>query len=151
MTEKVQLSRRSFVAANAAVAAAAAVPAVANATTAPVASVAPKTLPTSWETVTAEQMASLVGDRFRVRSSEAGEMVMQLIAVEPVQSGTDRPAHLSRAEGLVAVFDSPDKAPLVACEPTMHRVSHPRLGSADLYFSPSCLRSGGHVLEMVLN
>ena len=149
MTEKVQLSRRSFVAANAAVAAAAAVPAVASASTAPVA--AASSVPTNWETVTGDQLAGFVGDRFRVRSSEAGELVMRLIAVEPVDSGADRPSHLRRSEGVVAVFDSPDKAPLVACGQTIHRVSHPRLGSADLYFGPSCLRSGGHVLEMVLN
>ena len=148
MTEKVQLSRRSFVAANAAVAAAAAVPAVASASTAPVAS---KAVPTNWETVTGDQLAGFVGDRFRVRSSEAGELVMRLIAVEPVNSGADRPSHLPRSESVIAVFDSPDKAPLVACGQTIHRVSHPRLGSADLYFGPSCLRSGGHVLEMVLN
>ena len=56
MTEKVQLSRRSFVAANAAVAAAAAVPAVASASTAPVAS---KAMPTNWETVTLSDPSNL--------------------------------------------------------------------------------------------
>lgn len=149
MTDKIQLSRRTFLAANAAVAATAA--AAVPASQAMACAKGQHSASLSWETVTSDQMASLVGDRFRVSSPEAGELVMQLVAVEPVDSGPDRPADLARSETLIAVFDSPDKAPLVACGGQIHRVNHPRLGAADLYFQPSCLRKGGHVLEMVLS
>lgn len=143
------LSRRAFMATNAALAAAATLPAgtaAASAGTPPAGGA-----PLRWTTATAQELSGLVGDRFRVRSAEAGELVLRLVAVEPVNSGPARPADLRRAEGVVAVFDSPDKAPLVQCGHATHRVSHPRLGSADLFFGPICRRGGGHVIEMVLN
>ncbi|MEL7114417.1 MAG: twin-arginine translocation signal domain-containing protein [Pseudomonadota bacterium] len=148
MTDKVQLNRRTFLAANAAVAAAATVPAQAVACAK--AEHSASAAPLSWETVTSDQMASLIGDRFRVKSEAAGEVVMQLVSVEPGGFDPARPTELLRQESLIAVFDSPDKEPLVACGGQIHRVTHPRLGGADLYFQPSCLRKGGHVLEMVL-
>ncbi|KMW57529.1 hypothetical protein AIOL_002494 [Candidatus Rhodobacter oscarellae] len=96
-------------------------------------------------------MAKLIGDRFRINSPDTGELVLKLVGVEPINSGPDRPAHLPRAEGVVAVFDSPDKNPVVECGCGIYRVSHARLGAADLYMGPSPLRRGGHVVEMVLN
>ena len=148
MTEKLQLNRRTFLAANAAVAAAATVPGQALACTKGEAHSA--SAPMSWETVTPDQMAGLVGERFRVNSPETGDLVMQLVAVEPGNSGAARPAGLPRSESLVAVFDSPDKAPIVDCGCGIYRVNHARLGAADLYMGPSPLRKGDHVLEMVL-
>jgi hypothetical protein len=153
MTEDNSLTRRSFLATNAAVAAATALPigAAAAHAAAPVAVADPKTGPVRWTTATAAEFEGLVGDRFRVSSPETGNVVLRLIAVEPVDSGPARPSDLNRSEGLVAVFDSPDKAPLVQCGHATHKVSHPRLGSADLFLGPICKRSGGHVIEMVLN
>ena len=93
---------------------------------------------------------TVVGERFRVTSSVAGDVVLKLVAIEPVKSGPARPG-LPRAEGVSLVFDSPDKAPLVACGDGIHRLSHPRLGAADLYFGPRCKRDGDHVIEVILN
>ncbi len=93
----------------------------------------------------------MIGDRFRINSRDTGELVLKLVSVEPVNSGPARPSHLPREEGVVALFDSPDKAPMVECGCGIYRVSHARLGSADLYMGPSPLRHGGHVLEVVLN
>lgn len=145
-----KLTRRGFVAANIAVAATAAATGSAQAMGCSKAHADTPAGKLDWATATAEQLESLIGERFRVRSEAASELVLKLVAVEPGNSGPHRPADLPRAETVVAVFDSPDKAPMVECGAQMHRFSHPLLGAADLFATPSCLRSGGHVIEVVL-
>ena len=96
-------------------------------------------------------MEALVGDRFRVTGPDGRTGVMTLIEVEPVASGVHRPLDLPRSEGVVAVFDSPDMDSFVGPDHDIHRVSHGVLGTADLFMGRSPKRSGGHVIELVLN
>ncbi|MDA3859494.1 MAG: hypothetical protein PF480_14985 [Roseovarius sp.] len=108
-------------------------------------------LPARWHSATAEELAAHVGDRFRVSSPEHGNLVLKLVAVEPHASGTARPGDLPRREGVTALFESPDMAPLVADGYGTYRVSHPRIGTADLYLSAAPRRNGGNYIEVVLN
>lgn len=149
MTKKAQLSRRSFVAANAAVAVAATAPGAATAMCKGGMHAASEK-PVDWLTATAEDLQKLIGDRFRVRTKDAEEVVLKLVSVEPGHSGPERPAGLTRAESVVAVFDSPDKKPLVDTGDQIHRFSHYRLGSADLLATPGRKRDGDHYVEIVL-
>lgn len=155
------LSRRAVLAGKAALAGLVALPGVALARTpagaaAPTATAAPTVTPAAlrpprWHDATAEELAALVGDRFRVSTREHGDLVLKLVAVEGSTSGAARPAHLPRREGVTAVFDSPDAAPLVADGDGLHRVWHPRMGAADLYMTAVPRRSGGADIEIVLN
>lgn len=150
MTKKTKLSRRRFVAVNAAAAGVAcAMPG--QASMAPVAGVPARPLAADWGSAGADELAQFVGDRFRIRTSDGTPLVLELKSVEPVNSGPDRPAGLSRREGVIAVFDSPDKAPLVDHGAGVHRIEHLRLGSAQFFMSPVPRRGGGHVIELSLN
>ena len=108
-------------------------------------------LPPRWHDATAEELAALVGDRFRFSTMGHGDLVLKLKAVEPGASGPARPGDLSRRESVTAVFDSPDAGPLVADGDGLHRVWHPRMGAADLYMTAVPRRSGGADIEIVLN
>lgn len=108
-------------------------------------------LPARWHSATADELASYVGDRFRVDSAVHGALVLKLVALEAHASGPARPAGLARREGVTAVFESSDMAPLVADGYGTYRVSHPRIGAADLYLSASPRRGGGNYIEVVLN
>ncbi len=147
MTDTNHIDRRGFVLRNAALAAAAAVP------TGALASVSDSPLrgPLDWRTLGATELEPLIGQRFRVSSPETGTIALRLIGVEPIQSGSQRPEGLPRAEGVIAVFDSPDKAPLVDAGHSILRISHARIGSADLFIGPVRERNGDHLLEIVLN
>ncbi len=151
MSQSVKLNRRSFLAANAALAATSVVPATAATSAASSVTTSATAAPLAWHSVTSDALNAFVGDRFRVKTEDGDTLVLRLVAVEPFSSGPDRPVDLPRSEGLIAVFDSPDKACLVDCGHKMHRVSHPNLGSAHLFMGPSQRRNGDHVLEMVLN
>jgi len=151
MKEQLHLSRRGFMAANAAAAALTTVPLATSAGTPSPTGATIKSSPMTWTQISADGFESLIGDRFHVSTAEAGAVVMTLIAVERVDSGPHRPSDLPRSHGITAVFDSPDKQPLIDCGHATHRVSHPRLGSADLFMGPTCLREGGHEIEIVLN
>lgn len=104
-----------------------------------------------WETATAEDLKGFVGQRFRVSSPDLGAFSMRLTEVKPVRSGPARPAHLTRAEALSAIFESPDIGPLVAAGHGTHGLSHPRLGTAQIFMGPIRERNGAHVIEVVLN
>ena len=93
----------------------------------------------------------LIGDRFRISTSQHGDLVLRLKAVEAGHSGLDRPGHLPRRESVTAVFDSSDSAPLVSDGDGLHRVWHPRMGAADLYMTAVPRRAGGADIEIVLN
>jgi len=141
------MGRRDVVLSGAALATISAVPGSAAAT-APVAPLAPLS---GWHRATAAELEPLIGQRFRAHSPETGPVALRLVAVEPVQSGAARPAQLPRPEGVIAVFDSPDKAPLVEAGHRVLRLSHARLGSADLFIGPVRERDGSDLLEIVLN
>ena len=147
MTKPTRIDRRDFVLRNAAIAVAAAVPTGALASVAD----APPRGPLNWRTASTAELEPLIGQRFRVSSADSGTIALRLIGVEPVHSGTARPEGLARTEGVIAVFDSPDKAALVAAGHGMHRVSHPQIGSADLFIGPVRERNGDDLLEIVLN
>lgn len=112
---------------------------------------APRAVSANWSQATFDDLSALVGDRFRVTAPDGRAGVMTLVDVEPVVSGAARPADLPRPEGVVAVFDSPDMDMFIGAEHAIHRVSHGRLGTADLFLGRSPRQSGGHVIELVLN
>lgn len=103
-----------------------------------------------WTTATATELEPFIGDRFRVSSDTAGELVLKLVEVIPGNSGPHRPSHLARKESVIAVFDSPDKAPLVDCGHATHTFRHSVLGTADLFAGSVCNRAGEHTIEVVL-
>ena len=107
--------------------------------------------PARWHSATAEELHGHIGERFRVQTRDHGNLVLKLVSVESHNSGGARPDDLPRREGVTAYFESPDIAPLVAEGHGVHRVSHPRIGSADLYMSAMPRRYGGHYVEIVLN
>ncbi|WP_136442430.1 DUF6916 family protein [Pacificoceanicola onchidii] len=104
-----------------------------------------------WETTTSAEMAGLVGDRFRFRSAEHGTIVLKLVELEDHPSGPHRPAHLPRRDGMTALFEGPDMAPIVADGGGTFEVSHPRMGRATLYVTAAPTRSGSALVELVLN
>lgn len=108
-------------------------------------------LPARWTTATADELAAFVGDRFRVRTKDHGMIVLKLVALETLDSGPARPAGLPRREGVTALFESPDMGPLIADTSGVYRVSHSRIGSADLFLSAIPRRDGGTYIELVLN
>lgn len=152
------LSRRAVLAGQAALAGLTALPGAALARTghatpaaavggaAPVVTKAPR-----WHDATAEELAALVGERFRVSTKAHGDVVLKLVALEPGNSGPARPGDLVRRESVTALFDSPDAGPLVADGDGMHRVWHPRMGAADLYMTAAPRRRGGADIAIVLN
>jgi len=151
-----QISRRTVLVGQAALAGLGALPGMALArSTAAAADCATEggnaCLPARWHSTTAEELAAHVGDRFRVSSPEHGNLVLKLVAVESHASGAARPGGLPRREGVTALFESPDMAPLVADGYGTYRVSHPRIGAADLYLSAAPRRNGGNYIEVVLN
>jgi len=112
-------------------------------------------VPMTWKDVTAEGLASLIGDEFQVSSDEVGDIVLTLTVVEPLDS-YQRPNGLKRQEAVIAVFDSPDKDKLSKCAHDIYRVAHPIMGTADLFMtiSPKGYSPKGppdHVIELVLN
>lgn len=152
MTDTPAINRRGFLATQAAGAAAlAALPgeALAAVDDTPAAMVPGRA--TDWARATAAELEPLIGQRFRVRSGAGETLVLRLIGVEPVASGRERPVGLPRAEGAIAVFDSPDIAPLLRTGHGLARVSHPVLGAADLFLASVPRRAGGDVIEIVLN
>lgn len=156
MTSTNKPNRRTVVAGQAALAVAAALPAGSGAMAAtgtPVPGTAADTTraPARWATATAEDLQPFIGQRFRVETAGHGSVVLRLHAVEPVRSGPHRPADLPRAEGVIAVFDSPDKDALAALGHGTHRMRHPRLGNAALYMGPVPSRSQGQLIEVILN
>lgn len=153
-----RLSRRAVLAGKVALATLAALPGAALARSAtgsagpdpePVASVSER--PPRWHDATAEEIAALVGSRFRVASAVHGTMVLRLAAAEPGASGGARPPHLPRREGVTLVFDGPDTGLLGAGGSGIFEVGHPRMGTAQLYATMVPRQSGGHTLEIVLN
>ncbi|WP_298360534.1 hypothetical protein [uncultured Litoreibacter sp.] len=151
-----KVSRRMVLAGQAALAGLATLPSIATARSVTVGvdasgvAAAPKLQP-RWDTATAEELAPFIGQRFRVKSAEHGNLVLKLISVEPGRSGAARPVDLARREAVTAVFDSPDLAPLVADQYGSYQVHHPQIGSAELYMTASPRRHGGNYVEVVLN
>ncbi|KNG92940.1 DUF6916 family protein [Pseudaestuariivita atlantica] len=150
-----KVTRRTLLAGQAAVAMIAALPGTVRAGLGGEAATAPQTAPVlsapRWHNVTAVEMEPLVGERFRLHSKVHGDLVLKLTAVDPVNSGPARPAHLPRRAGLTATFEGPDIAPIVDDGYGTYRVSHRRLGTADLHLIATPRRHGGHTLELVLN
>lgn len=159
MSFALKISRRAALIGQSALAALAALPAMAKTPFAPEAAgstalgdtAVAQRLPARWSDATAEELAAHIGERFRFKSAEHGHVVMKLVDVEAGHSGPARPSDLARRESVVAVFDSPDKTPLVEAVDGLHRVSHPVIGTADLYAVAVPRRNGDHHVEIVLN
>jgi hypothetical protein len=161
MNKQSDLTRRGFVAVNVA---AAATVVIAPQTSAAGREIAPqsgatmagatdhvaKAAPANWRNASAEQLEQFIGDRFRVSMQDGKGAVLKLVDVVRGKNGADWPKDLSRKESMIAVFDSPDKAMLVACGCANHQFRHSRLGTADLYTRLVPTRSGDHSIEVVL-
>lgn len=151
MTSRIKMNRRAYLTGQAVAVASASVAAPAVACTGHGDDLATGTTGrVDWRTATAAELERFVGDRFQVASYDGGTAVLRLVAVEPVPFGADMPADLPRREGVIAVFDSPDKAPIVSGGHQTRRVKHPVLGSADLFLGPVRKRDGDDVLEITL-
>ncbi|WP_146344150.1 DUF6916 family protein [Phaeobacter marinintestinus] len=148
MTSEIKMNRRTYLTGQAVAVAAATVAAPAVACTK--GQSAKSAGRVYWNNATAADLERFVGDRFKVASEDGSAAVLRLVAVEPVPFGSDAPASLPRSEGVIAVFDSPDKAPIVAGGHQTRRVRHPVLGSADLFLGPVRKRNGDDVLEITL-
>lgn len=150
MASSNSMTRRGVLAVSGAAAASAALPAHAAPELSTRAVQTPKG-PTTWAKAGYDDLVSLIGERFRVTSPTGASGVLKLVALEAASSGPARPLALGRQEGVVALFDSPDKDFFVGSEAEVYRVSHSRLGSADLFIGRSPLKQGGDLVEMVLN
>ena len=107
--------------------------------------------PPTWETANSEHMAAFVRDRFWAIAEDGTSLTLRLVKVEATQSGPDRPSFLSRKEGLVASFVSPQLDWFVQNGAQTVMMGHPVLGHMDVYISPTPKRRGGHELIVVLN
>lgn len=145
MTKNAKMNRRGFLASQAALAATAAGLSAAPATPATATGARP-----DWATATAADLERFIGDRFLVSAPDTGNVVIRLVEVEAVPFGPHAPAHLPRSESVIAVFDSPDKAPIETGGQLTRRVSHPVLGAADLFIGPDRKRDGSNQLVVTL-
>lgn len=153
MSTKTSLSRRGFVALNAAGAAMVVLPSAATASTSMAETVTSATQvgPFNWLTSGAAELEVHIGRRFRFQDENGHSTAMRLIAVEPVNSGPNRPTDLPRAEGVIAVFDGPDAASLAEAGDRMYRVGALGLGMASVMAGPTPRRDGSNMIEIVLN
>jgi hypothetical protein len=108
------------------------------------------TAPANWRTASADQLEPFVGDRFRISMQDGRRAVLKLVEVVRIKNGADWPANLPRSASVIAVFDSPDKAMLVACGCATLRFRHSKLGTAELYTRLVPTRSGDHSIEVIL-
>lgn len=146
------MNRRAYLTGQVAVAAAATVaaPSATFAASDAASDTVTSTARVNWQTATASDLERFIGDRFRVSAQDMPNTVLRLVAVESVPLGPDAPAHLPRQETVIAVFDSPDKAPIVDAGHLTRFVSHSRLGTAPLFLGPVRRRNGDDVVEMIL-
>lgn len=153
MSSKTGINRRGFVATQVAGAAAlAALPAgSAMAAAVPASETAAVAGPFNWLSSGAEELAAHLGRRFRFQTEDGTTAVLKLVGIEAVDSGPHRPADLPRRSGVIAVFDGPDKAPLVDAGSQMYRVSASTIGSSTVMAAPVRKRDGSDVIEIVLN
>ncbi len=105
----------------------------------------------SWETATKKELSPLIGDRFTATTMDGLHVDLKLIAAEACCSGPARPAHLARREGVMAVFKSPQASKIALSGHQTVRIKHASLGKFDLFIGAVPSRSGGHVLEAILN
>ncbi len=105
----------------------------------------------SWETATKKELTPLIGDRFTAITEGGQHIVLQLIAAEACCSGRHRPVHLKRREGVTAVFTSPQAGQIALSGHQTVRIKHTSLGKFDLFIGAVPSRSGGHILEAILN
>ncbi|KIC47793.1 hypothetical protein [Tateyamaria sp. ANG-S1] len=151
MSTKTSLTRRGFVARQVAGAATVAALPATHAMAASSATPASPVGQFNWLTSGAAELSAHLGRRFQFDDETGHRTVMRLVGVEAIDSGADRPADLPRAEGVIAVFDGPDTAPLAKAGSRTYRVSAFGLGSAHVMAGPVPRRDGSHVIEIVLN
>jgi len=139
MTNSMKMNRRAFVAAQAGVAAMG-VSGMAAASTKP-----------KWETLTVKELKPFIGEQFKVQCDCGLSMQLRLTETIAAKSGWARPANLRRREGVIAVFDSPQAEKFAENGDRSVRISHPELGSFNLFLGATPRRNGGFDIEAVLN
>lgn len=149
MTED-RITRRTALTAAAVCAGSAALPTLAGAASAAALPAAPTRAP-RWHDATAEELQSLIGQRFRFEHPQIGSLALRLTGLVPHPEDPGRPAGLPRRAGVTALFEGPDMDPLVAAFDGLYQVSHPRLGAMTLHASAHPRTQGGHFVEIVLN
>ncbi|WP_144435658.1 DUF6916 family protein [Roseovarius atlanticus] len=157
MTERTGWTRRMVLAAKAALTGALAlpVPAFARSNAEPGvpatgAAIAP-VAPARWETATADELRPYLGQRFRVSTRTHGSLALRLVDVASPDRDPARPGLLKRRLSVSAIFDGPDAQVLAGLEDGIHRLSHPRIGQIDAFLKTLPRRSGGSMIELVLN
>ena len=137
-------NRRTFVAAKLGVAATLGVPGIA---------LAKSDINAGWDTICALEFEMLKGQFFTIKSDDGETMKLRLTEVVAGKSGSARPKHLRRKEGLIAVFDAPKSVCEKFVEVGHHTVDirHPALGAGRAFLGAVPDAKGRHKIEMVLN
>ena len=104
-----------------------------------------------WETVTDDELSLFIGNHFNAMCDDGLHLNLKLVKTEAIKSGRYRPRNLARLEGVVAVFESPQAKWLAETGHQSVWISHPVLGDFQIFLGAVPSRSGGHVIEAVLN
>ena len=105
----------------------------------------------TWETITNDELSLLIGNHFNALCDDGLHLNLKLVKTEAIKSGRYRPRNLARREGVIAVFESPQANWLSETGHQNVWVSHPVLGDFQIFLGAVPSRSGGHVIEAVLN
>ncbi len=104
-----------------------------------------------WETVTDDEMSLFIGNHFNAMCDDGLHLNLKLVKTEAIKSGRHRPRNLARREGVIAVFESPQAKWLSETGHQNVWISHPVLGDFQIFLGAVPSRSGGYVIEAVLN
>lgn len=105
----------------------------------------------SWETVSAAELSTMIGEKFWAVSDSLAQYGLNLIEVEEVSLGKDVPIGLKRKSGLIAAFDSPHMSQIVSAGHQTVLINHRTLGRSRVFIGAVPKRSGGHIAELVLS
>lgn len=105
----------------------------------------------SWRTGTADQFAKLINQQFTAVTPNGGLLQMKLVEAIPNSSGSARPKHLSRQEGVSLIFESDFAEDLAAKGHHITSVWNSVLGESKMFLGTIPRRSGGYEIEVILN
>ena len=114
---------------------------------------APSLSANSWETVAEPEFKVFKRQYFHVLTDDNRPIRLRLLKIIPGNSGPNRPKHLRRREGLIAVFNT-SKANCDWFVKNGHQsvnIWHHALGNSRVFLGAVPSPRGGHKIEMVLN
>ena len=107
---------------------------------------------TNWKSATSKELTPLIGKTFTAKTSDGQSVKLKLADVKAHDSGRHRPAHLRRAEGVTIGFKNGDHlSEAVKSGHQLVSLNHPTIGQCDLMMTSVPQKSGGYLLEAVLN